>query len=102
MFFESTFFSEGELEEKAVYRLHLAGGVHSVHKFKSSLVLDSISQNANTVYIVNGGFPRFPNATVEVQIFASPSKLMFRPLKKGWASLSKTFINELLGLMLPS
>ena len=64
----------------------MAGGVHSVHRFKFSLVLDSISRNANTMYIVDGGFPRFPNAAVEVQVFTSPSKSIFRPSKKGWAT----------------
>jgi hypothetical protein len=76
VFFERAVKSDKDVEERAVYRLDLVSGVHS---FNSSWVLDSVSRKENAVYIVDGLFARFLKARVEIQIFASPSKALYRP-----------------------
>ena len=79
VFFERAVKSDKDVEERAVYRLHLES---SVHKFESSRVLDSVSRKDNPVYIVDGLFAGFPTARMDIQIFASPSEALYRPDRK--------------------
>ena len=81
VFFKRAVKSDKDVEERAVYRLHLESGVH---RFQSSGVLDFVSCKDNTMYIVDGLFARFPTARVDIQIFASPSQALYRPVRKSW------------------
>lgn len=69
---------------KVLYRLDLRS---EVRMYNSHEVQDTVFCEKNVVYIVDGQLLSFTTAEVEVQIFVSPSKEIFRPEKKCWPYL---------------
>jgi hypothetical protein len=67
------------------YKLQLDAGVIKMDSFSSLCDLSPTKVKSN-VYIVDGGPPSNTDTTLNVHVFASPSKGVFRPRQKAWSS----------------
>ena len=68
-------------EASKFYRLDLKNGAS---RLDSLIVLDLVPKSESAVYVVDGGPPTCWNPPLPTQIFASPSKALYRPIKKSW------------------
>lgn len=80
----TVYFESSERDTKKFFKLELEGGGEGGVRKLESLDLDLLPGTANAIYIMDGGPSSCPSSPLESQIFASPSRLLYRGQRKVW------------------